>query len=153
MLGEWYSNCYIIPELTNKYNPWQVGSVLVSLMVYHKSTGGRSLMYMQHRHMGCGESHICHGLVLDQKVNDNDYSTPLLHEALDVDHQMVILGIFLSLYIFTYLCATSALSWTLYSMSVHFLLLDLFIYFNWSMTPYFWCSLDICFWDYLSMLT
>ena len=34
-----------------------------------------------------------HGLVLDQNVNDNAYSTPLLHEALDVDHQMVMLVI------------------------------------------------------------
>ena len=50
-------------------------------------------MYIKHMHIKCGESHICHDLVLDQNVNDNAYSTPLLHEALDVDHKMVILGI------------------------------------------------------------
>ena len=43
--------------------------------------------------MEYGESHICHELVLYQNVNDNAYSTPLLHEALEVDHKMLILGI------------------------------------------------------------
>ena len=43
--------------------------------------------------MVCGELHICHDLVLDQNVNDNAYSTPFIHEALDVRHKMVILGI------------------------------------------------------------
>ena len=43
--------------------------------------------------MVCSELHICHDLILDQTVNDNDYLTPLLHEALDVNHKMVMLGI------------------------------------------------------------
>ena len=43
--------------------------------------------------MVCGEFHICHDLVLDQTLSDNAYSTPLLHEALDVNHKMVMLGI------------------------------------------------------------
>ena len=43
--------------------------------------------------MVCGEFHIFHDLVLDQNVNDNAYSTPFLHEALDVKHKMVMLGI------------------------------------------------------------
>ena len=45
--------------------------------------------------MVCDELNICHDLVLYQKVIDNAYSTPLHHEALDVEHQMVILGIVL----------------------------------------------------------
>ena len=43
--------------------------------------------------MVCGKLNICHDLVLDKNVNNNAYSTPLLHEALDVDHKMVMLGI------------------------------------------------------------
>ena len=42
-------------------------------------------MDIQNRHMECGESYICHDLVLDQNVNYNAYLPPLLHEALDVD--------------------------------------------------------------------
>ena len=42
--------------------------------------------------------------VLDQNVNDNAYSTPLLHEALYVDHKMVMLGIGLYHNIFTHIC-------------------------------------------------
>ena len=45
-------------------------------------------MYIQHKHMLCGEFHIC-----DENVNDNVYSTTFLHEALDVNHKMVMLGI------------------------------------------------------------
>ena len=81
------------PELANKYNLHQVGSVPISLNVYQKSRVGKALMYIQHMHMVCGELHICHDLVLDKNLNYNAYSTPLLHEALDVDHKMVILGI------------------------------------------------------------
>ena len=29
VLGELYSSCYMIPELASKYNPWQVGIVIV----------------------------------------------------------------------------------------------------------------------------
>ena len=43
--------------------------------------------------MVCGESQICHDLVLDQNVNYNAYSIPLRHEAFYMDHKMVILGI------------------------------------------------------------
>ena len=43
--------------------------------------------------MVCGKFHICYDLVLDQNINDNSYSTPLLDEALDVNHIMVMLGI------------------------------------------------------------
>ena len=59
---------------------------------------------MQHRHMVCGKLHICHDLVLDKNVNNNSYSNPLLHEALDVGQQMVILGIGLYLNTFSHLC-------------------------------------------------
>ena len=43
--------------------------------------------------MVCGESHIFHDPFLDQSVHDDAKSTPLIHEALDVDHKMVMLGI------------------------------------------------------------
>ena len=69
VLDQWYFNCYMIPELTSKYNWWQVGSVLVYLMVYHKTKVYQALMYMQHKHIVCGDLHINHDLVLDQKVN------------------------------------------------------------------------------------
>ena len=78
--------------------------MLVSLKVYYKSRVGQALMYMQHRHMVCGESHICHELVLDKNVNGNSYSTPLIHEDLDVDHKMVMLGIGLYHNIFSHIC-------------------------------------------------
>ena len=62
-------------------------------MVYQESKVDQELMYIQHRHMGCGELHICHDLYLDQTLNDNAYPAPLLHEALDVNHKMVMLAI------------------------------------------------------------
>ena len=65
----------------------------IFLKVYHKSKVCLVFMYMQNRHMECRESHICHELVLDQKINDNFCSSPLIHDALDVDYKMVILGI------------------------------------------------------------
>ena len=104
VLGEWYTNCYMIPELAIKYNLWQVGSVLVSLRLYQESKVGQELMYMQHRYMVCGKSHILHDLVFDQNVNDDDYSTPLIHETLDVDQKMVILVIGLYNNIFLHIC-------------------------------------------------
>ena len=50
-------------------------------------------MYMQHIHMVCSELCIFHDLILDQTVNDNAYSTPFFHEDLDVNHNMLMLGI------------------------------------------------------------
>ena len=64
--------------------------MLVSLKVYQQSVFGPALVYMKHRHMVCGKSHLLHELVLDKKSNYNYYSTLLLHEALDVDHKMVM---------------------------------------------------------------
>ena len=61
-------------------------------------------MYMQHMHMELGELHIFHELVLDQNINDHAYSTNLLHEALDVDHKMAILGIGLYHNTFSRIC-------------------------------------------------
>ena len=92
VLTQWYSNWYMISEMDSKYNWWHVGSVLVSLMVYQKSRVCQALLYMQHRHMVCSEFHIWHDLVLDQNANHNAYSTTLIHEDLDVDHKMVIIG-------------------------------------------------------------
>ena len=78
--------------------------MLVSLKLYHNSKVGQALMYMQHRHMVCGELHICHDLILDQNVNDNAYSSFLRHEALDVDHKILILVIGLYHNIFSLIC-------------------------------------------------
>ena len=61
-------------------------------------------MYIQQRHMVCGKLYICHDLVLDLNLNYNDYSTPLLHEALDMDHKMVIPGIGLYYNTFSQVC-------------------------------------------------
>ena len=93
MWGEWYSNFYMSLELANKYNWLQFVSVPVLLTEYQKSMVVQALMYMQHRHMVWGKFHICRDLDSDQNVYDNAYPTPLLHEALDVNHKMVMLGI------------------------------------------------------------
>ena len=104
VLGEWYSNCYMGPELANKYNWWQVGSVPVFFTEHRKSMVGQALMYMQHSHMVCGKFHIFHALDSDQNINDNAYPTPLLHKALDVNHRMLMLGIGWYHNTFSYLC-------------------------------------------------
>ena len=77
----------------NSHIWWQVGSMLVYLTVYQKYKVCQALMYIPHRQRVCGELHIFHDLVLDQNINDNSYSTPLIHEVLYVNHKMVILGI------------------------------------------------------------
>ena len=56
-----------------------------------KSMVGQALTYMQHMHIVCGELPIYHDLDLDQKLYDTDYPNPLLHEALDEKHRMVML--------------------------------------------------------------
>ena len=153
LLGEWYSNCYMSPEMASNYNPWQVSSVLVFLMVYHKSTFGKTLMYMQHRHMECVEYHICHEQVLDKNVNGNTYSAPLLHAALDVDHKVVIMVIGLyhnTFYIFV--CNISIILNMILSVWI-FSLTGSFPIFSWSMTQCLRCSSDRCFWDCLARLT
>ena len=76
----------------------------VLLTEYHKSMVYPALIYMQYSHMVCGKLHICHDLVLDQTVNDNAYSTPFLHEYLDVKHQMLMLGIGWYYNKFSHLC-------------------------------------------------
>ena len=75
-----------------------------SLKIYQKSKACQALMNMKHRHMVCGELHTCHDLVLDQNVNDNAYSTPYRHKALDVDQKMVMLGIILYYNTFSLIC-------------------------------------------------
>ena len=64
----------------------------VFLTEHWKSMVGQALMYMQQMHMVCEKLHICHDLDVDQNVYDNAYPTPLLHEALDVNHKMLMLG-------------------------------------------------------------
>ena len=85
----------MIPEISSEYNWLQIGSVLVSLMVYHISKVFLALMYMQHKHMVYGELNIHRLLVLYQNENYNDYSTPLRHKVLNVYHKKIMLGIYL----------------------------------------------------------
>ena len=91
VLSQLYSNFYMSPKLANKYSWWQVRSMPISLTGYQKSKVCPALICIQHMHMLCGEFHIYHDLVLDQNVNDSAYSTPLLHEALSLNHRMIIL--------------------------------------------------------------
>ena len=104
VLAQWSCNFYINPELANKYSWLQFGRVPVSLTEYHKSKVFPAFIYIQHRHMVYGELHICHDLVLDQNINNNTYSTPLLHEALDLDHKMVMMVIGWYHNTFSHLC-------------------------------------------------
>ena len=62
-------------------------------MIYQISRVCLALMYKHHKHMEYGKWHILPYLVLDKKVNDNDYSTPLRHEVWNVDHKMIVMGI------------------------------------------------------------
>ena len=77
--------------------------MIFSLKINLKSKVYEALMYMQHRHMACGEFQKCHDLVLDQNINDNSHSPPYHHEALDVDHKIVMVGIDLYYNIFSLL--------------------------------------------------
>ena len=61
-------------------------------------------MYMRHRHMVCGKFYICHNLDLDQNLNGNAYQTPLLHEALYVNHKIIMLLIGWYHNIFSHIC-------------------------------------------------
>ena len=65
----------------------------ILLNEHRKSMVDQALMYMQHRKMVYGELHICHEIYLDQNVYDNSYPNPFLHEDLDGNHIMVVLGI------------------------------------------------------------
>ena len=111
-------------------------------------------MYIQHRHMICGELHICHDLVLYKNVNGDDYWTPLLHEALDVDHKMVMMGIGWYHNTFSHLCVQ-------YQHYPEHNTLCLSILFYWIfsyISPNQWihvyeCFLDRCFWIFLARLT
>ena len=80
--------------MANKCTWWQVYSALVHIMVYQISRVCIKLMYMQHNHMLYGKLHRHYYLVFDQYANYNAYSTPLHHEVCNVDHKMVILGIY-----------------------------------------------------------
>ena len=92
-------------ELTNKYSWWQVGSMSVSLNKYQRSKVCQALMRIQHMHMVCGKLHICHDLFLDQNVNNNAYSTPLIHELLDLNQKWEcweLVGITIHFHIFVF---------------------------------------------------
>ena len=65
---------------------------------------GQTFMYIQKRNMVYGESHICHDLYLYQNLYDNTYPPPFIHEALDVNHRMVILVIGWYQNTFSHLC-------------------------------------------------
>ena len=58
-----------------------------------------------------------------------------------------------SQYIFTIFFATSALSLTWYALSIHFILLTLYLYLSRSITSCLRCYLDDGFWNYLAILT
>ena len=124
----------------------------VSLTEYHKSRVCPALMYMQHMHMVCGEKNISHDLILYQTVNDNTYSTPLLHEALDVDHQMVMMGIGLYHNTFSHLCVQYQHYPEYDTLCLSILFTGSFIYFTLSMAPCLRCSLDRFFWGWLYRL-
>ena len=132
---------------------WKFDSVMFCKMVYHKSKVGQVLMYMQHMHMECGKFHTCHDLVLDQNINDNAYSTPLLHEALGVYHKMVIMGIGFYHNTFSHIFVQHQHYPEYDILCLSIFLQALFIYFTWSMTPCFRCSLERYFWNYLDILT
>ena len=122
--AQWYSNCYMIPELANNYSWRQVGTMPVSLMKYQKSKVFPVFMYIQHRKMVCGKLHICNDLVL--------YKNPLAPRGFGCETQNGNAGNWLvSQYNFTSLCETSELPRTRYSLSIHFLLLYLLLYFPW----------------------
>ena len=132
---EWYSNCCMGTELANKYNQWKVGSVTVLLNEHRKSMVGQALMYVQHSHMVCGELHICHDQDLYQNIYDNAYPTPLLHEALDGNHRMVILVIGWYHNTFSHLCVKHKHYPEHDTLCLSIFFLALFLYFPWSMTP------------------
>ena len=133
--GELYSNCYMVPEMANKYNYWKVGSMPVLLNERRKSMVGQALIYMQHRHMVCGKLHICHDLDSDQNIYDGAYPTPLLHEALYVNQIMVILGIGWYHNIFSNICVQHQHYPEHNTLCLSILFYWLFLSFPWSMNP------------------
>ena len=101
---KWYSNCYMNPELANKYIWWQVGSVSFSLTEYHNPifvkhwcTSNTGIWYVANFTYAMTYFWI-------KNINDNAYSTPLLHEDLDMDHKVLMLGFGLYQNTFSYLC-------------------------------------------------
>ena len=54
--------------------------------------------------------------------------------------------------IFTDVCDTSLLFWTLYSHSVHFFFMTIFLYLTCSITPFLRDRLKICSLNYLAIL-
>ena len=143
----------MIPELSNKYSWWQVGIVTVSFTVYHKSNVCTALMYIQQRHMVFSELHIYHDLVLDQKVNDNAYSTPLIHEALDMEQKMLMLVIGLYQYKFTHPCVEHQHYPENDTLCLSILFYSLFSYIYMINDSMFTMLLRQIFWDFLARLT
>ena len=89
--------------MTNKCTWWQVYIALNYLVVYQISKVCLALMYTQHTHRVYGKFHIHYYLILDQSANDNSYSTPLRNEVWNVDHKIVIMGIYLCYNTFSHL--------------------------------------------------
>ena len=94
----------IVLILANKCTWWQVYSALVQMMVYQISKVCLALMYIQQKYTVYGKFHLYPYLCLDQSANDNAYSTPLRHEVWNVDHKMIIIGIYLCYNTFSHLC-------------------------------------------------
>ena len=90
--GEWYFN-FIWTQNWPRITTNDRFIACLFFNEHQKSMVGQTLMYVQHRHMVYGKFHICHDLDLDQNVYDNAYPTLLLHDALDVNHKMVMLGV------------------------------------------------------------
>ena len=80
-----------------------VNKCTVHLIVNYISKVCLSFIYMQHKHMVYAEFNIHHYLALDINENNNAYSAPMRHEVWNVDHTMIMLGIYLSCNKFSHL--------------------------------------------------
>ena len=123
-------------------------------MVHQISKVCLALMYMQHTHMVYGKLHIYPYLVLDQKVNDNAYSTPLLHEVFNVDQKRVFLGIDLCYNTFSHIWVPPQHypEHDTFFMSIFFPWI-FFLDFPWSMKPFWRGSFSILSLNYWAKLT
>ena len=110
-------------------------------------------MHIQHNHMVCGEFHVFHYLDLDQNVNNNAYSTPLLHEDLDVNHKMEILGIGWYYNTFSHICLQHQHYPEHDNLCLFIFFYWVFPVFTWSIYPCLRCSFDRSFWKSLARLT
>ena len=152
VLVQWYYNCYISLELASKYNLWQVGSVLFFNGIPEIHGWSRIYVHSTQTHGMWWITHM-EWPNFGSKMSDNDYPTPLLHEALDVEQKMVMMEIGSYYNKFSHLCVQQQHypEYDIICLSI-FSYLPIFLCFNWSMNPYFRCYLDRYFWNSLSRL-